>query len=58
MVWNKVKKLGTKISDKVWTVAKSDQTMAVAKVAMTGIALIHSIEEYRRIKRPIGFGRR
>lgn len=40
---------------KAWEIAKSENTLAVIKVAATAVALVQAIEEYRKVKRPIGF---
>ncbi len=50
-------KFGKRTSGMIWQFAKSENTLAIIKVAATLAAFIHAIEEMRKTRRQIGFRR-
>lgn len=44
-----------RITKLIWEFSKSEQTLAIIKVAATFAAFVHSIEELKKSKRQIGF---
>lgn len=47
--------VGRTVGNVLWKVARSERTLAAIKVAATFAALVHSVEEYRKSNRQIGF---
>jgi hypothetical protein len=50
-------KLGKQAGGFIWELARSEKSLAIIKVAATFAAFVHSIEEFRKSKRQIGFHR-
>jgi hypothetical protein len=48
-------KAGKKAGVVLWQVARSDEAIAIIKVAATFAAFVAAIEELRRVNRRIGF---
>jgi hypothetical protein len=48
-------KTAMKIGRMVWKFAKSENALAIIKVAATFAAFVHSVEEMRKVNRTIGF---
>ena len=48
-------KVGRTVGGVLWKLARSEKTLAAIKVAATFAALVHSVEEYRKSNRQIGF---
>jgi hypothetical protein len=46
---------GKSFSKILWTLAKSEKTLAMLKILATIAAFVHSVEEYRKIEKPLGF---
>lgn len=47
--------LGKQIGGLVWRFAKSENVLAMIKVAATFAAFVHSVEELRKANRTVGF---
>jgi len=47
--------IGQQAGRTAWRIARSEQTIALIKVAATFVALVAAIEELRRVNRKIGF---
>jgi hypothetical protein len=54
-MFKKSLKLGKQAGGFVWELARSEKALAIIKVAATFAAFVHSIEEFRKSKRQIGF---
>lgn len=52
---NKGMKVGRQVGGVLWTFAKSENALDMIKVAATFAAFVHSIEEWRKANRQIGF---
>jgi hypothetical protein len=50
-------KLGKRTGGVIWQFAKSENTLAIIKVAATLAAFVHAVEEMRKARRQIGFRR-
>lgn len=48
-------KVGKFVGGTLWKLAKSENALAMIKVAATFAAFVHSVEELRKANRPIGF---
>lgn len=49
--------IGRQVGGLVWRFAKSENALAIIKVAATFAAFVHSVEELRKANRPVGFRR-
>jgi hypothetical protein len=49
--------VGRKVAGAVWAFAKSENALALIKVAATFAAFVHSVDEYRKANRQVGFRR-
>lgn len=49
--------IGRRVAGALWKFAKSDNALAIIKVAATFAAFVHSVDELRKANRPVGFRR-
>lgn len=55
MMVNRAIEVGRTVGGVVWEFAKSENALAIIKVAATFAAFVHSVEELRKANRIIGF---